>query len=1331
MRVRVETPAKGTPLSMRIDLEIEPAALEVRETYLGCQVRLEDWLPCGEIGGPALPGKTLWVALPQKTCATGVTIENAERVRVTETPVRPAPLQPRRLDIRNIPADPRRPNVVRPRRTPLAKPPYFSPGPALYNREQTRPQPPAWLAETRLVGDVSVALISIKPVSWTPSGHLELIRRLQFKVSLDPMPKAAPQEIRSEARPDVFSASQKSRVVDLARAIVVNPGDIASSVASLQFDREPRIDYLIITDNQTWDPTFAKPLTPVPGDVVTAFNSLANWRSQRGQEAKVVTISDIMAGKYGDFGSVPNALMTPKGNYITVLDGGRSGDTIHTNAVALGPWEQIRLVPLGGDVYALRTQGGHYLTAVDGGGRNHDVIHTDATAIGPWEKFTFIHQGHGQFALRTDNGHYLTAVNGGGRNADSVHTDATAVGPNEQFMLVCGPYALMTDNGHYVTAVDGGDKITDAIHTDATALGPDEKFVLVSLGADQYALRTIKGFYLSALDGGGRTPAVIQTDKNSIGAFEKFRLVDLGSGKCALRAADGHYLTAVGGGGRTRDVMHTDAVNLGPWETFTRIAQGNNKYAIRTIDGHYLTAVDGGGRMEEAIKSDSPTIGDSEVFTFNPQGGDLYALQTAKGQYLSAVGGGGRNGDVLHTNATTIGPWETFNLVLQPSGQRGLRCSNGLNLQAIDAGGWNADAVRTDVPYIQTWESFTLVPVDIDDLQSILRKFVRWAHDNWGTSYVLLGGDTTIVPIRFVQANGPFGMSGIATDFYYSSLFKRIVGTRLPYEWSNDQSVEYFSDVSVGRAPVASGIHACTFVSKVTAYETMHAPGGTAIPADWKRRLLFAASSWGRDRQGWDKQLDVFPSNLNPPPQNSYYHQSGTTLSLIQLSDILSGGQNLLVQISDSDIRSIPYQKDASASKRGWFFALDPSAATNPTPSIDGSGHPVPTHWAAVYSTPQELDNARWFTFDPASREGSMSDEEALRKQVAAEIPGWNLVSRLYCDESDLTPDERAAAEVEHISVSGMRDKLNQGQHAVSLSGHGASYGVLWEPDPALAGIDFYLSDSLACSLSNAFMPSIVFADSCDTNHFIGPSISKDLVLRQNGGAVAYVGHMNSVQIGVGKEYQKTFFHGLAVSNTLGVAHDARLATFGVGMSDSEVRYHILNMSMLGDPGMRVWKRGLPSGVTPVGDLALGKAADGRLEIFARGNDGHVWHLWQTKPNGDWSAWENLSAYPKGVAVAGDPAVGKAADGRLEIFARGIDNRVWHLWQTKPNGDWSQWENLSAYPQGVAVAGTPAVGKAADGHLEIFTRGNDNRVWHLWQTKPNGDWFQWEDIDQQ
>jgi hypothetical protein len=77
--------------------------------------------------------------------------------------------------------------------------------------------------------------------------------------------------------------------------------------------------------------------------------------------------------------------------------------------------------------------------------------------------------------------------------------------------------------------------------------------------------------------------------------------------------------------------------------------------------------------------------------------------------------------------------------------------------------------------------------------------------------------------------------------------------------------------------------------------------------------------------------------------------------------------------------------------------------------------------------------------------------------------------------------------------------------------------------------------------------------------------------------------------------------------------------------------------------------------------------ADGRLEAFAVGTDNGLWHIWETTPNGGWSGWASL-----GGVITSEPTVGRNADGRLEVFARGTDNALWHIWQTAPSaGPWS------------------------------------------------------------
>ncbi len=136
--------------------------------------------------------------------------------------------------------------------------------------------------------------------------------------------------------------------------------------------------------------------------------------------------------------------------------------------------------------------------------------------------------------------------------------------------------------------------------------------------------------------------------------------------------------------------------------------------------------------------------------------------------------------------------------------------------------------------------------------------------------------------------------------------------------------------------------------------------------------------------------------------------------------------------------------------------------------------------------------------------------------------------------------------------------------------------------------------------------------------------------------------------------------------------------------------------------------------------IAVGLNKDGRLELFARGTDNALWHKWQTAPSaGPWSGWASL-----GGVITSDPVVVSNADGRLEVFARGTDNAVWHKWQVTPGGAWSAWNS-----QGGVITSNIAAIRNTDGRLEIFARGTDNALWFKWQMNPSaGPWSGWASL---
>src|SRR5712692_10940495 len=72
---------------------------------------------------------------------------------------------------------------------------------------------------------------------------------------------------------------------------------------------------------------------------------------------------------------------------------------------------------------------------------------------------------------------------------------------------------------------------------------------------------------------------------------------------------------------------------------------------------------------------------------------------------------------------------------------------------------------------------------------------------------------------------------------------------------------------------------------------------------------------------------------------------------------------------------------------------------------------------------------------------------------------------------------------------------------------------------------------------------------------------------------------------------------------------------------------------------------------------------DGRLEVFASG----AANIWQVVPNGGWSeGWHSKGSPSPNVGII-PHVIGTNADGRLEIFAVGDDHALWQKWQVAPN----------------------------------------------------------------
>lgn len=110
---------------------------------------------------------------------------------------------------------------------------------------------------------------------------------------------------------------------------------------------------------------------------------------------------------------------------------------------------------------------------------------------------------------------------------------------------------------------------------------------------------------------------------------------------------------------------------------------------------------------------------------------------------------------------------------------------------------------------------------------------------------------------------------------------------------------------------------------------------------------------------------------------------------------------------------------------------------------------------------------------------------------------------------------------------------------------------------------------------------------------------------------------------------------------------------------------------------------------------------DGRIEVFALGEDHAIWHRALTDDGSAWSDWASL-----GGTMATGPSAILWGDGHAEIFATDAAGVAWHRWSGDTPGGWFDWASM-----GGELATRPVPMRWADGHLEVFSRGKDNRLY--------------------
>lgn len=149
----------------------------------------------------------------------------------------------------------------------------------------------------------------------------------------------------------------------------------------------------------------------------------------------------------------------------------------------------------------------------------------------------------------------------------------------------------------------------------------------------------------------------------------------------------------------------------------------------------------------------------------------------------------------------------------------------------------------------------------------------------------------------------------------------------------------------------------------------------------------------------------------------------------------------------------------------------------------------------------------------------------------------------------------------------------------------------------------------------------------------------------------------------------------------------------------------------------RIWSGTGWSAQTSLGGKIVGAPAaawaGSTLVLVGRGTTGALYM--RTLVGTTWSPWQSL-----GGIVSASPAVTGGSDGRIDVFVRGSDDRMYT--NTRPaGGTWSGWSSLG----GVLTTGPGAVALGPS-TIDVYVAGTDHRIYR--NARTSAGWSGWSSI---
>ncbi len=257
-----------------------------------------------------------------------------------------------------------------------------------------------------------------------------------------------------------------------------------------------------------------------------------------------------------------------------------------------------------------------------------------------------------------------------------------------------------------------------------------------------------------------------------------------------------------------------------------------------------------------------------------------------------------------------------------------------------------AKGVPTVVRTVEWIESNTRNGVDMPET---IRFFVQDAYAKWGIRYLLLGGDTDVLPTRYALSryDPPEGETRIPTDLYFGCL-DGSWNTNHDESWGEPvlDNPDFYAEVYHGRLPISNATEVAAMIDRITRYEAAETPAyldkyvllaEVLIPQDWQEGQAIGVNGTTFTEPIYQAILDPTSLRITRMYQTENLYPGSVEENKAAVLDSLNAGFNFVfhvghgfranLSVGDERIRSP--DADALTNDAKWFnlYMLNCTAA--------------------------------------------------------------------------------------------------------------------------------------------------------------------------------------------------------------------------------------------------------------------------------------------------------------------------------------------------------------------------------------------------------------------